>query len=162
MKKEAKWKDKADPLKQMESFLKGKKEIEEREERRKQIMEKEMTEREHRRGRGRIPENDDIRPRKHWSGEDIKEVENRHQHHEKHTSRHSTRKHHRHHHRRHRRSQSPAVDKNLELLRAERYKREAMERDKVANLMKKEKNNDRYETVGYGGYSAQFHPEAVR
>jgi hypothetical protein len=54
------------------------------------------------------------------------------------------------------------VDRNLELLRAERHKREAVEKDKVANLMKKEKNNDRYETVGYGGYSAQFHPEAVR
>ena len=51
---------------------------------------------------------------------------------------------------------------NIEQLRVEREKREAVEREKIQKLMKTEIINDRYELVGHGGYSAQFNPEAVR
>jgi hypothetical protein len=163
VKKEAKWKDDADPLRQMERFLKGKREAEEREERRKLAMEKEMTERERQRGHGRTPENDDIQSRKlHRSTKDDKEAENRHRHRDKSNSRDSVQKQYRRHDCHHHRSHSPVVEKKLERLRAERDIREVVEKDRIANFIKKEKNNDRYECIGYGGYSAQFHPEAVR
>jgi hypothetical protein len=142
-KKQAKWKDSADPLKQMERYLEKKKEVEEREERKRLRMEREMTERERRRGRGRTPEHDDRERR---------------QRRERTQSRSPKREHKRHRHRH--RSRSPAAD--IERLRAEREKREAAEKDKIAKLLRNENKDDRYRPVGYGGYSAQFNPDAVR
>lgn len=143
-KKEARWKESADPLKQMGQYLEKKKEVEEKEKRKKERLEKEMTEQERRRGRGRTPENT------------RRVVERRHRHRERSRSRSPQRKHRRHRHR----SRSVAAD--IGQLRAEREKREAAEEEKIARLLKGDRKNDRYEAVGYGGYSAQFNPAAVR
>ena len=151
-KKQQKWKDDADPLKAMERFLEKKREVDEREERRREKMEKEMTERERRRGRGQTPEHDHRGPRHRSDGERRHRRDDR--------SRSPKREHRRHRHRHRSRSRSPTM--NIEQLRAEREKREAVERAKIQKLMKKEKVNDRYEPVGHGGYSAQFNPESVR
>jgi hypothetical protein len=153
--KEMKWKSDADPLKQMERYLEKKREVDEREQRRTKKMEREMTEREKRRGRGPTPENSYEERNRHRSMENEKRKRRRHH---RSRSRSPTREHRRHRHRS--RSRSPPA--NIDQLRAEREKREAAERDKIDRLMKKEGVGDRYVPVGHGGYSAQFHPEAVR
>lgn len=135
-KKQAKWKDDADPLKQMERFLTKKREVDEREERKKGIMERGMTERERRRGRERTPDYVEQRRKSHRLTEDGRETERRHRHDEKSHSRSSEREHRRHRHRHRPRSRSP--DRKIELLRAEREKREAAEKERIARLMKKE------------------------
>lgn len=155
-KRQSKWKDDADPLKTMERFLEKKKEAEERAERRCEKMEREVTEREKRR-RERTPEYD-VETRKRREVEKKRHGEERRHH--RHRSRSPGRVEHRRHRHRHR-SRSP--EPNLEQLRAEREKREAAERQKIAKLMRKgEEVEDRYRPVGHGGYSAQFNPEAVR
>lgn len=156
-KKEMKWKNDADPLKQMERFLEKKKEVDEREKRKKQRMEQELTERERRRGRGRTPEKDE-RPRKRHHSRADEKTEHRHRRHDRSRSKSPKREHRRHRHRH--RSRSPNA--NIGQLRAEKEKREAAEREKVEKIMRKENIKDRYKAVGLGGYSAQFHPEAVR
>ena len=160
-KRQTKWKSDADPLKTMERFLERKKEAEEREEERREKMKREMSEREKRR-RERTPEHDsDIRPRKRHEEERHKpgKEERRHRHH-RHRSRSLRREYRRHRHDHRHRSRSPEPD--LEKLRAEREKREAVEKEKIAKMMRKEDVEDRYQPVGHSGYSAQFHPEAVR
>jgi hypothetical protein len=150
-KKQEKWKMDADPMKQMERFLEKKREVDEREERKREKMERELTERERRRGRGRTPENDERRrpgkeERRHRRRQDRSRSRSPKREHRKHRHRHQSR--------------SPSI--NIEQLRAEREKREIAEREKVEKLLRKKDVNDRYEPVGHGGYSAQFHPEAVR
>jgi hypothetical protein len=157
-KKQMKWKGDADPLKKMEQFLSQKREADEREERRREKMEKESTETERRRGRARTPENDEIRERSHKRHHRSREQEQK-RHHRRHRSRsRSPRREHRSH--RHHRPRSPQI--NIEQLRAEREKREANEKQKIDKLMRNNDTNDKYRPVGHAGFSAQFHPEAVR
>jgi hypothetical protein len=144
-KKQAKWKDSADPLKQMERYLEKKKDVNERERWNRERLDKVMTERE-RRGRGRTPEN-------------TGRGEERRNHKRLRSRSRSPRREHRRH-RRHHRSRSPATD--LERLRAEREIREAVEKERIDRLLRNEKKNDQYQSVGYHGYSAQFNPDAVR
>ena len=157
-KKQEKWKENADPLKVMEKFLARKREVDEREERRRDKMERELTERERRSGRARTPEKE----RRHGSSHERDkrhEKERRHRKRERSRSRSPKREHRRHHKRRHRdRHHSP----DLEKLRAERAEREAAETEKIKKLMYERKEEDVYRPVGHAGYSAQFHPEAVR
>ena len=154
--KEMKRKDDADPLKQMQRHLEKKREVDEREERRMQKIERELTDRERRRGRGRTPEYIGSHDRKPMSSDGEGEAQKRRRRHRS-RSRSPKREH-----RRHRRHRSRSPEPNIQQLRAEREKREATEREKVEKLMKKDGANDRYEPVGLGRYSAQFHPEAVR
>lgn len=157
-KKQMKWKENADPLKQMEKFLARKKEVDEREERRKEKMQREMTERERRHSRARTPENNQ---RRRSSGHDREDGEHKHRKRDRSRSRSkSPRREHRKHKPRHRRHEDPSPD--LEKLRAEKAAREAAEKEKIARLMSIKKKEDRYRPVGHSGYSAQFHPEAVR
>jgi N-terminal domain of CBF1 interacting co-repressor CIR len=159
-KKQMKWKEDADPLKQMERYLGKKKEVDEREDRKREKMEREMTERERRRGLGRTPERNNGRTTEYRDGRTeyrdgrskrrSEGIEERH-----HISRSRSPRRHKHH-----RSRSPKT--NIEQLRAEQMQREAAEKEKIDRLMKKSKVEERYQAVGYGGYSAQFHPEAVR
>lgn len=163
-KRQIKWKNDADPLKTMERFLEKKREAEEREERRREKMERSVSERERRR-RERTPENDnDGRPQKRHE-EDSRErsttEERKYRHRHRSRSRSPGREHRRHRHHRHRRARSPEPD--LETLRVEREEREAVEKEKIAKMMsRRDQVEDRYRPVGYHGYSAQFHPEAVR
>ena len=163
-KKEMKWKQDADPLKQMERYLEKKQEAEEAEKRKLARMERELTERERRSKRPRTPEFDRhsrCSERRHHD----EASERRHRRHRKRSRsplESSKEREHRHRHR----SRSPptkSADAAIERLREERRKREAIENEKVQQLMHNKKDTkDRYRAVGHGGYSAQFHPEAVR
>jgi len=155
--KEMKMKSEADPLKAMEKFLERKRVVEEREERRREKMERELTERERRRGRGRTPEFDGREHGKRRRDDDGVTDSGKERSRSPRGERHRSRKHrHRHH---HRRDESP----DLEALRKEREKREAIEREKVEKLMKtNDRVDDRYVSIGYHGYSAQYNPAAVR
>ena len=154
-KKQTKRKNDADPLKMMQSYLDKKREVEEREERRREKMERELTGREKRR-RERTPE--------YKVDESTKRHENRHREekeerrHHRHRSRSPRRDHRRHRHRH--RSRSPESD--LKQLRKERERREAAEKERIEKMTRKEEVEDRYQSIGHRGYSAQFHPEAVR
>jgi hypothetical protein len=157
-KKEIKWKEEADPLKRMEGFLKRKREIEEGEKRKLERMERELTERE-RRERGRTPER---YSRDDRSGE--RKHRRRHRKRSRSRSRSPSSKDRKHRHR-HRSPVSSRSEESVEIerLREERRKREAIENERVQQLINKKKvTESRYEAVGHGGYSAQFHPEAVR
>jgi len=155
--KEMKMKSEADPLKAMEKFLERKRVVEEREERRREKMERELTERERRRGRGRTPEFDGREHGKRRRDDDGVTDSGKERSRSPRGERHRSRKHrHRHH---HRRDESP----DLEALRKEREKREAIEREKVEKLTKtNDRVDDRYVSIGYHGYSAQYNPAAVR
>ena len=155
--KEMKMKSEADPLKAMEKFLERKRVVEEREGRRREKMERELTERERRRGRGRTPEFDGREHGKRRRDDDGVTDSGKERSQSPRGERHRSRKHrHRHH---HRRDESP----DLEALRKEREKREAIEREKVEKLMKtNDRVDDRYVSIGYHGYSAQYNPAAVR
>lgn len=159
-KKEMKWKEDADPLKQMEKYLEKKRQMEEREERMQEKMEREMTEREQRRGRDRTPEHGMERRKRQRSRENGQRKEKRRRsHHQRSRSKSPSRNYYKHKHRR--RSQSPQP--NLEHLRAEQAKREAVEKERIQKLVNKGANTEeRYQAVGHGGYSAQFNPQAVR
>jgi hypothetical protein len=158
-KREMKWKEEADPLKKMEGFLKRKREVDVSEKRKLERMERELTERERRSGSGRTPER--------YSRDD-KSGERKHQlrHHKRSPSRsHSPSSKDQKHRHRHRSPVSSRSEESTEIerLREERRKREAIESERVQHLINKKKvNESRYEAVGHGGYSAQFHPEAVR
>lgn len=153
--KQMKWKDDADPLKLMGRYLEKKKEADEREERRREKMDGQLTEREQRRRRGRTPEHGRS-DRMHRSEEEERGRKRLRHHISKAQSPKRDHKRHRHHHR------SRSSEPDIERLRRERHGREAAERGKVERLLRKGRDEDRYEPVGHGGYSAQFHPEAVR
>ena len=168
--KQEKWKSDADPLKTMEKFLARKREVDEEEDRRRRKMERELTGRERRRGRERTPEmsNESHRKRRH---PDQTERHHREEVDEGRTKRHrsrsrSPRRDHRPRHYRHHRHKSPSpTPSNVDRLRVEKEKRERAEREKVAQITGRrqdDRREERYQPVGHAGYSAQFHPEAVR
>jgi hypothetical protein len=160
-KKEMKWKQNADPLKHMERYLEKKKEVEEAEKRKVARLEKELTERERRSGRGRTPEygrhSHQAQSRLHEDSSERKQ--HRHRKRSRSPSVSSKERKHRH---RHRSTATDSADADIERLREERRKRESIENERVQQLLHKKESKDRYQTVGHGGYSAQFHPEAVR
>ena len=167
--KQEKWKSDADPLKTMEKFLARKREVDEEEDRRRRKMETELTERERRRGRARTPEMaDESRRRRRHRDETERhhreEAEGRRKRHRS-KSRSPRREHRSRHHRHHRHKSPSPAPANLDHLRAEKEKREVAEREKVARItgrQRDDKRQERYQPVGHAGYSAQFHPEAVR
>jgi hypothetical protein len=162
-KKEIKWKQNADPLKQMERYLEKKKEVGEAEKRKMAKIEKELTERERRSGRGRTPEykRDSHVSHSRRREESTERKRRRHQKRSRSRSPSVSSKERKHRHR-HRSTATESADVDIERLREERRKREAIEKERVEQLMHKKDTKDRYQVVGHRGYSAQFHPEAVR